>query len=168
MAMQTMPIASCNQRKFLPSTIGSAAVCLVIVMDPPGARFENGVFQDPYWYAICQTASDYFLGTRKNNGCCVPCLNDRFRKKKAPKFGAKFGRNCAADLEECEIKSEAFASAIFGWMRGRVYRRHSRLGMPDAGCRASMLECRIGRNDLARRIERAGVVDIRHLMIGEA
>src|ERR1700722_16100812 len=34
-AMQTMPIASCSQRKFLPSAIGVAVGCVVAIMVPP-------------------------------------------------------------------------------------------------------------------------------------
>src|ERR1700733_3644468 len=41
-AMQTIPIASCSQRKFLPSTVGVAVVCVVVVevmVPPKAARF---------------------------------------------------------------------------------------------------------------------------------
>src|SRR5580698_7725554 len=34
-AMQTMPIASCSQRKYAPSTDGNPVACLVAVIDPP-------------------------------------------------------------------------------------------------------------------------------------
>src|ERR1700693_1585676 len=42
-AMQTMPIASCSQRKYLPSANGTDVVCGVTVMIPPLVRFCFGI-----------------------------------------------------------------------------------------------------------------------------
>ena len=42
------------------------------------------------------------------------------------------------------------------------------MGNRHARCQASNFECRIGWDDFPRRVERAGIVDLCHLVIGKA
>src|SRR6516164_8703995 len=88
-AMQAMPIASCSQRKELPSGARAVAVASVVAfIFPPGPRcsflFKRQV--QAYWYVLCQSASHANGHNATRN---LPHLDEGFerggdRRKKAP------------------------------------------------------------------------------------
>src|SRR5882762_1958689 len=65
--MQTMPIASCSQRKFFPSSNGGARF-VSTVMDPPEIRLWKSAFSFLlYWYAVYQYSKRLFSGPKKED-----------------------------------------------------------------------------------------------------